>query len=253
MNEYDILTDEEAHISEPLRYPEGGAFDVAGVIPAYVQLMTLEELGFLYLLECCQDISREAVFRLGAQRGLDLEKVTEISDFFFMHNRRRTGLQDVVAGNEEANRKPSKTQRRATSAKTMCLGEHEEEVGRLPVKGADERLSVRLDFLQKLESAYPEVDIRLEIERAGVWLLTHPDRMKTARGMGRFLNSWMQNASREKAVRSAVTRSEQKSSSPFGVKDSSPESRTTSDEASASGMESDFDAALDVLFESAAS
>lgn len=246
-----ITVDEETHFPQPLRYPEGGVFDVIGSIPAYVQLMTLEELGFLYLLECCQDISREAVYRLGCQRGLDAERIAEVADFFFMRNRRRTGLAvgDPVSVDEGDHERPvaRKTSRRAASTKTS-LGGHETEVGRLPVKGSDVPLLVKLDFLQMLERAYPQVNVQLEIERASVWLRTHPDRMKTARGMGRFLNTWMQNASREAAVRSAVTHVERKSSSPFGVTDSSREVTPASDNDGGSGATDNFDAALDVLF-----
>ncbi len=46
----------------------------------------------------------------------------------------------------------------------------------------------------QLTIAYPKLDVGQELDRAKAWLLSNPGRMKTSRGMGRFVGNWMSTA-----------------------------------------------------------
>lgn len=52
----------------------------------------------------------------------------------------------------------------------------------------------------QLAIAYPKLDIAQELDRAKAWLLANPSRMKTARGMGRFVSNWMSTADTRRQV-----------------------------------------------------
>lgn len=59
-------------------------------------------------------------------------------------------------------------------------------------KGPD-TWTLPLADLEEFRRAYP-VDIEAEMRKAAVWLRSNPQRRKTARGMMRFLNSWLEKA-----------------------------------------------------------
>lgn len=44
---------------------------------------------------------------------------------------------------------------------------------------------------------YPELDIFVEIEKANMWSICNPSKMKTKRGCARFLNGWLNRAKPE--------------------------------------------------------
>lgn len=49
-------------------------------------------------------------------------------------------------------------------------------------------------------TAFGEEHVRTEFQKAKCWLLTNPQKRKTQRGMGRFLNAWLcRNAGMQKA------------------------------------------------------
>lgn len=52
------------------------------------------------------------------------------------------------------------------------------------------------DKRAELASNFHWLDLSVELSKARAWLLANPDRRKTARGMFRFLMSWMSNARR---------------------------------------------------------
>jgi len=48
--------------------------------------------------------------------------------------------------------------------------------------------------IQPLKEAFPSLDILAECRKALAWVMSSPDRRKTARGMGRYLFGWMGRA-----------------------------------------------------------
>ena len=45
-----------------------------------------------------------------------------------------------------------------------------------------------------LKATYRSADVDYELEKAYLWLKVNPERLKTARGMPRFLNTWLGRA-----------------------------------------------------------
>lgn len=63
-----------------------------------------------------------------------------------------------------------------------------------PCVGQRETWTPPQDLLLAWASAYPALDIAGEIARARAWAVSNPAKRKTARGMPRFLNSWLERA-----------------------------------------------------------
>ena len=55
-------------------------------------------------------------------------------------------------------------------------------------------VTVKFDAI--LSQAYPEVNLLGEYRKAVAWLAANPSKRKTSRGMKRFLNHWMNSASK---------------------------------------------------------
>ena len=66
-----------------------------------------------------------------------------------------------------------------------------EVVETLPIKGGS--CKVCQSFVMEIEPCYPNVDIINTLREVKGWLITHPDRLKTYKGMGRCLNTWFKN------------------------------------------------------------
>ena len=49
-------------------------------------------------------------------------------------------------------------------------------------------------LLEELAKLYPGLDVGFQVSKARLWCLTNPVKQKTARGMPRFLSSWMERA-----------------------------------------------------------
>ena len=62
----------------------------------------------------------------------------------------------------------------------------------LPIQGGEYEISDR--FISELKKAYPDLDIEGEINKMRVWLIANPSKMKTKRGITRFINSWLSRA-----------------------------------------------------------
>lgn len=60
----------------------------------------------------------------------------------------------------------------------------------LPVKDGSE-FEVSDDMVAEWSAAYPVVDVRAELVKARVWLRASPQRLKTRRGMGKFIVGWL--------------------------------------------------------------
>lgn len=55
-------------------------------------------------------------------------------------------------------------------------------------------------LVERWQAAYPKLAIGLEVEKAACWLITNPGK----KDFGRFLNGWMQRASRDGTARPAT-------------------------------------------------
>lgn len=63
-----------------------------------------------------------------------------------------------------------------------------------PCRGAQPEYHLTEDILAELQQLFPEVDCWKEARKALAWVMGNQDRKKTARGMRRFLFSWISRA-----------------------------------------------------------
>lgn len=49
-----------------------------------------------------------------------------------------------------------------------------------------------------IAAAYPDIDLPAEFLKAKAWIKSHPENRKTARGMPKFLNGWIQRAQNDR-------------------------------------------------------
>ena len=68
------------------------------------------------------------------------------------------------------------------------------EFSPLPIKG-NEFFDLGDDLVAEYRSAFPGVDLKSEIAKMRSWLKSNPGKVKTKRGMPRFIHSWLQRAS----------------------------------------------------------
>lgn len=61
----------------------------------------------------------------------------------------------------------------------------------LPLKEIGQEVNLDYEFLKELHEAYPKVDLHEELVKMRVWLLANPSKRKTAKGMPRFVSSWI--------------------------------------------------------------
>lgn len=61
-----------------------------------------------------------------------------------------------------------------------------------PTEGKTKSWSLTLPVVQSLSEAFPRVDVLAECRKAKAWCEHNPAKRKTARGMERFLYSWME-------------------------------------------------------------
>lgn len=66
----------------------------------------------------------------------------------------------------------------------------------IPLRGGDV-YKLTYDELKEYKELYPRLNVELQIRRASKWCENNPTRRKTAKGIGRFLGSWMNRAKPE--------------------------------------------------------
>ena len=64
-----------------------------------------------------------------------------------------------------------------------------EVVELIPLKGGDD-YAVTKDFYDELDRLYPAVEPRQTLREIRGWCLGNPARLKTRRGIRRFINGW---------------------------------------------------------------
>ena len=176
------------------------------MMPAYLSIFSLEELGMLYMLERMAKVTRPGALRLAQNRGLSLDSAHEVVDFHF--SRKKTTCPEQAIQMSKDASVPEKPARRARKqdkatpdAPTVhTLGETGEIVCSLALKGCD-TVQLHEDLVEELERTYPIVDVRMELMRMDQWLRANPEKRKTPRGVRRFINTWLSNASDRERTR----------------------------------------------------
>jgi len=69
-----------------------------------------------------------------------------------------------------------------------------------PTRGKVDAFSVTEQDVAEYERLYPGLDVRCELRKALAWIRASPDRMKTAKGMPRFIVNWLNRATERPAV-----------------------------------------------------
>lgn len=94
-------------------------------------------------------------------------------------------VEDV--GDSGAQQKPEKP-----AALHKINGDESPILAKLPLRGGGE-FEVRQAWVAELEPSYPDVKVVQTILEMKGWCLGNPDRMKTRKGIKRFITSWLQN------------------------------------------------------------
>ena len=63
-----------------------------------------------------------------------------------------------------------------------------------PVKNSDVDWNLPQELVDKLTSTFPRVNVEAELKKIDSWLFSNPSKIKTTKGMPRFLNNWFSNA-----------------------------------------------------------
>jgi hypothetical protein len=63
-----------------------------------------------------------------------------------------------------------------------------------PTRGKEDSFSITDQDVAEYERLYPGLDVRCELRKALAWIRASPDRMKTAKGMPRFIVNWLNRA-----------------------------------------------------------
>ncbi|WP_213804746.1 hypothetical protein [Granulicella sp. dw_53] len=97
-------------------------------------------------------------------------------------------VEGVVGGEGEG---PSTSARSDKKPRSML---EDVTVFNLPVIGGKDKYGVPQRLYNEYVKAFPGISVMDELGKMRVWLLSNPTRMKTPRGMPRFVNSWLSKA-----------------------------------------------------------
>lgn len=179
------------------------------MMPAYLSIFSLDELGMLYMLERMPQVTRPGALRMAQNRGLSLDSAHEVVDFHFSRKKSVFIAQEAESGDEAHSQdapadKPTRQTRKQDKAldgpQVHVLGESGDVVASLALKG-DDTAQLREDVVAELERTYQMVDVRMELLRMDQWLRANPQKRKTPRGVRRFVNTWLSNASDRERTR----------------------------------------------------
>jgi hypothetical protein len=88
--------------------------------------------------------------------------------------------------------------KRSTASSIWVLQPGEEPVMNFPCEGEADTWALSPSGFRWLQEHYRTVDVEAELRSAKAWLVGNPGRLKTARGMPRFLVNWMEKAARDR-------------------------------------------------------
>jgi len=101
--------------------------------------------------------------------------------------------QDACAEREREGERETERERETDSAEPSADAESPAPVvSGFLTSGKGVTWDLRVDLFGELQDAYPGVDILAEARKAKAWCMANPTRRKTARGMPRFLNQWLE-------------------------------------------------------------
>jgi hypothetical protein len=63
-----------------------------------------------------------------------------------------------------------------------------------PCDGTPDKVRIFSDFVDEMSRLFPSVEVAFQLNKALAWTLARPERRKTARGLRRFLTSWLDRA-----------------------------------------------------------
>ncbi len=66
--------------------------------------------------------------------------------------------------------------------------------------GQSGRWALRQDHFDQYQAAFPGLNCELEFRKAQLWCVNNPPKRKTAKGMPRFLQSWLERAMGDRAA-----------------------------------------------------
>ena len=102
-----------------------------------------------------------------------------------------------------------------SSGQTLGRGGVDDAVLAKFVCKGDIEVVVTKSYAADLSATYPGVDVEQQLVSASWWCQSNPEKRKTAKGLSRFINSWMSSAFRDASIRKSIQRSA-KSSNGFG-------------------------------------
>lgn len=104
-------------------------------------------------------------------------------------------------------------------------------------------------YIESVKAAYPRIDVKEQLLRAGAWCAANPTKRKTPRGIPRFINSWLNAAQRDAEMRQVVASAAPKAvRNGFGMGHTSAmQAPVTAAPAQAAGSEADEFADLEAI------
>lgn len=161
----------------------------------------------LVCLATTQNHLEQSEKKQGTELECDLRDYTDklkkqLSDTVLQSQKPKIELQPLHNSQVEAKKKIneifSKVEETVEKLSRPQKNESEGVAATFPVKGGKEWILTGSAVLE-LQSTYPGVEILKEVREALAWCKANPTMQKTAKGMPRFLNSWMSRASKGKA------------------------------------------------------
>ena len=76
----------------------------------------------------------------------------------------------------------------------LATDEHSDVVYVFPCEGKVKEFKVTAAMIREYMKLYSQMDVDFEFRRMGTWLKANPSKKKTARGMPRFIDSWLSRA-----------------------------------------------------------
>jgi hypothetical protein len=105
---------------------------------------------------------------------------------------------DQVQGSEPPSKAKQSKGKKSPASAVWELHPGEEPVMTFPCEGETDTWALSPSGLRWLKEHYRTVDVEAELRSARAWLFGNPGRLKTARGMPRYLINWLEKAARDR-------------------------------------------------------
>lgn len=94
-----------------------------------------------------------------------------------------------------------------------CTDKSEQAVIYIPLNDNSE-YPIYFEFVQEMQSLYPNVDVMAELRKMRGWSLSNPTKRKTKRGVKKFINNWLAKE-QDKGNYTTQVKQPKQSSNPF--------------------------------------